>query len=73
MPEKFDFKTAFNEVEKINNWFRGEDIDLDEALKQYEKGMELVIKCKNRLQQAENKFEEIKQKYLSNDIPQTDF
>jgi exodeoxyribonuclease VII small subunit len=64
MPEeKFNFTKAYKEIEEINEWFQGEDIDLDEALKKYEKGMELIAKCKERLKEAENKFEEIKKKY----------
>jgi len=62
--EKFNFTKAYKEIEEINEWFQREDIDLDEALKKYERGMELIKKCKERLKQAENKFEEIKKKYL---------
>lgn len=61
--EKFNFSEAFQEIEEINEWFQREDIDLDEALQKYERGMELIKKCKERLKQAENKFEEIKKKY----------
>jgi len=63
--EKFNFTEAYQEIEKINEWFQDENIDLDEALKRYERGMELVKKCKERLKEAENKFEEIKKKYLT--------
>jgi exodeoxyribonuclease VII small subunit len=62
--EKFNFTKAYKEIEEINEWFQKEDIDLDEALRKYERGMELIKKCKERLKQAENKFEEIKKKYL---------
>jgi len=66
MPEeKFNFTKAYQEIEGINEWFQGEEIDLDEALQKYEKGMELINKCKERLKMAENKFEEIKKKYLA--------
>jgi len=61
--EKFNFTKAYQEIEEINKWFQKEDIDLDEALKKYKRGMELVKKCKERLQNTENTFEEIKQKY----------
>jgi len=63
--EKFNFTKAYQEIEEINEWFQEEEIDLDEALKKYERGMELVNKCKERLKEAENKFEEIKKKYLA--------
>lgn len=64
MPEeKFNFTKAYQEIEEINEWFQSEEIDLDEALRKYERGMELINKCKERLKEAENKFEEIKKKY----------
>jgi len=62
--EKFNFTKAYQELEEINEWFQREDIDLEEALQKYERGMELVKKCKERLKKAENKFEEIKKRYL---------
>lgn len=66
MPEeKFNFTKAYQEIEEINDWFQSEEIDLDEALQKYEKGMELINKCKGRLKEAENRFEEIKKKYLA--------
>ncbi len=61
--EKFNFTKAYQEIEKINEWFQGEDIDLDEALQKYERGLDLINKCKKRLEESENKFEEIKKKY----------
>ena len=61
--EKFNFTKAYQEIEEINEWFQGEEIDLDEALRKYERGMGLINKCKERLKEAENKFEEIKKKY----------
>lgn len=62
--ENFNFTKSYQEIEEINEWFQGEDIDLDEALKKYERGMELVGKCRERLKETENRFEGIKQKYL---------
>ncbi|GAI22960.1 unnamed protein product [marine sediment metagenome] len=61
--EKFNFTKAYEEIEEINDWFQGENIDLDQALQKYERGLELINKCKKRLSEAENKFEEIKKKY----------
>ena len=63
--EKFNFTKAYQEIEEINEWFQSEEIDLDEALQKYEKGMDLINKCKERLREAENKFEEIKKKYTT--------
>lgn len=61
--EKFNFTKAYQEIEKINEWFQEEDIDLDEALEKYKRGMELIKKCKEDLKEAENKFEEIKKEH----------
>ncbi|MBI2573781.1 MAG: exodeoxyribonuclease VII small subunit [Candidatus Wildermuthbacteria bacterium] len=61
--EKFNFTKAYEEIEHINEWFQKEDIDLDEALKKYKRGMELVTQCKARLKDAENKFEEVKKEF----------
>jgi len=61
--EKFNFTESYQEIEEINEWFQGEDIDLDEALKKYERGMELVEKCRERLRETENRFKQIGEKY----------
>ena len=66
MNNKFNFTKSYKEIEAINEWFQNEEIDLDEALKKYEKGMQLIFKYKQRLKEAENKFEDIKKKYLNN-------
>lgn len=58
--KEFNFTEAFKEIEQINEWFQQGDIDLDEALRKYKRGMELIEQCKKRLKQAENKFKEIK-------------
>jgi len=58
--KKFDFTSAIAELEEINRWFQGEDIDLDEGLAKFRRGLELIKKCKERLKQAENEFVEIK-------------
>jgi exodeoxyribonuclease VII small subunit len=47
---------SFSELEEITTWFQGEDFDLDQALKKYQRGMELVKACKEQLKEAENKI-----------------
>lgn len=54
------FKKIFDELESINDWFSGQDIDLDEALEKFKRGMELVKKSREKLKKVENNFEEIK-------------
>lgn len=68
MPKKesFDFKTSFERLEKINEWFARDDINLDEALEKYKEGVEIVKETKKHLKDAENEFKEI-QKTLSDE------
>lgn len=54
--QNFNFKKAFEELEKISEWFQADDIDLDEALKKYKRGMELVKEAKSQLKETENEF-----------------
>ena len=54
MAEEFNFKKALDELKKINEEFDSEEIDLDEALKKFKRGLELAKKCKERLKEIEN-------------------
>lgn len=57
------FAKAFEELEQITKWFDSDDIDLDEGLKKFERGLELAKVCKEKLSEVENKVKEIKVKY----------
>jgi len=61
--KKADFAAAFAELEKISEWFETEEVDLDEGLKKFERGLELATDCKKKLTEVENKVEEIKKKF----------
>ena len=61
--KKFNFGEAFDELEKITDWFDKEQIDLEEGLTKFERGLELAAKLKSRLKQVENRVEEIKVKF----------
>jgi len=61
--EKFNFTKAYQELEEINEWFQQEDIDLDEGLNKYRRGLELIKKCRDRLKDAENQFHDIKKEF----------
>lgn len=63
----FDFAKAINEIEEINQWFQSEDINLDEGLAKFRRGLELIKKCRTRLKQAENEFTEIKKEFDVNE------
>jgi len=63
MSEEFNFKKALDELKKINEEFDSEEVDLDEALKKFKRGLELAKKCKERLKEVENEVVQIKEKF----------
>ena len=58
-----NFTKAFEELEEITRWFEEEDVDLEEGLKKFERGLELASVCKKHLSTVENKVEETKKKF----------
>lgn len=66
MPKKteFHFAEAFQELEDLTQWFDSqEQVDLDEGLKKFERGLVLASELKKKLQDVEQKVEEIKAKF----------
>jgi exodeoxyribonuclease VII small subunit len=64
MPKpKLNFSKAFEELEAITEWFEKGELDLDEGLKKFERGLELAALCKEKLSEVENKVREIKGKF----------
>lgn len=61
--EGLDFGKAYKELEDIVEWFEQEEVDLDEGLKKFERGLQLAKACKSRLRDVENKVTEIKAKF----------
>jgi len=61
--DKIDFGKSFEELEGIIEWFESEEVDLDEGIKKFERGLELAKTCKERLKEVENKVNEIKVKF----------
>lgn len=60
-----NFSEAFKELESITEWFDSEEnLDLDQGLKQFERGLTLAAELKKRLSEVENKVEEIKKKFI---------
>ena len=60
-----DFAKQFNELETVTAWFESDQINLDEGLVKFERGMELVSALKKQLSEIENRVEIIKQKFDS--------
>mgnify|MGYP001174204328 FL=1 len=61
MPEKkFNFAKSYAELQKIVEWFEGDEVDLEEGIEKFEGGMKLVKEMKEYLNRVENKIKEIK-------------
>ena len=69
--KKANFAEAFKELEEIVRWFESSEVDLEEGLKKFERGLELAKKCRVRLAEVENKVTQIKEKFadLSAEAP----
>lgn len=60
---KLDVSKAFEELEKITEWFESGQTDLDQGLEKYERAMELAEVLRARLENAENKITLIQKKH----------
>ena len=67
--KSFDFAKTIEELEEINRWFQNEEIDLDEGLSRFRRGLELIKKSRERLKQVENEFKEIKKEFSEEESP----
>lgn len=63
--KKLSMNEAMKELEKINNWFQNEDIDLDEGLEKLQQAQQLTQQIKARLNEVENKFIALKEEFSS--------
>lgn len=64
MPKKqLTFSEAFSELEDLTRWFEEEEIELDEGMKKFERGLELAQVCKKKLQEVENNVTKLKKKF----------
>lgn len=57
-----DFSKGFTELEEIAAWFERGAPDLEEGMKKYERASELAKALKGRLDEAENKIKEIRER-----------
>jgi exodeoxyribonuclease VII small subunit len=62
---KFQFGKAFEELEKITEAFENDQLDLDEGLEKFERGLALANQLKAKLREVEQKVEVIKKKFSS--------
>jgi len=62
--KQLTFAEAYAELEKLTEWFETEEVDLDEGLKKFERGLELAQVCKKQLAEVENKVTTLKKKFI---------
>jgi len=53
------YSQMLSELQKIIDWFEGEEVDLDEAVKKFEKANKLVDDLEKYLKTAENKIRKV--------------
>lgn len=56
MSEKKTFEESLTELEKIASKLESGDLGLDEAIKEFEKGIKLSKECSEKLDEAEKKI-----------------
>ncbi|MBU0540726.1 exodeoxyribonuclease VII small subunit [Patescibacteria group bacterium] len=61
--KKIDVAKSFEELEALADWFEKGDGDLDQGLQKFEKAMEIADALRKRLDEAENKVKEIKERF----------
>ena len=57
--KKIDFESSLKELEKIVEKLEDDDINLEDSVKSFEKGMILVKECQKKLQSAELKIKKL--------------
>lgn len=65
MAKKTTFAEQFTELEDITEWFETADVDLDEGLKKFERGLELARSLKQKLADVENTVVTLKKKFAA--------
>lgn len=58
--KKLDYQTLSTELDEIMDKLQAEDVDVDEAVKLYAKGTQLVAALEQHLKEAENTITKIK-------------
>jgi exodeoxyribonuclease VII small subunit len=63
MAKEVNYQSLQSELESILNDLQRDDIDVDQAMKQYERGLQIVKQLEDYLQSAENTVEELRAKF----------
>jgi exodeoxyribonuclease VII small subunit len=67
MSERIDFGARLAELEAITSWFESSEVNVDEGLKKFERGMQLATELRAHLAKTENEVHKIKQKFSGAD------
>ena len=57
--DKIDFESSLKELESIVEKLEDDDINLEDSVKSFEKGINLVKQCQEQLQNAELKIKKL--------------
>ncbi|MBI4250788.1 exodeoxyribonuclease VII small subunit [Candidatus Uhrbacteria bacterium] len=60
---KLTFKSAYEDLEALTKEFERGDLDLEEALKKFECGLELAEYCTKQISEMKSRVVEIKRKF----------
>jgi exodeoxyribonuclease VII small subunit len=63
--EDFNYQKLNNELDEILLSLQADDLDIDEAIKKYERGMEIIKQLQAYLKEAGNKVTKIKKKFAN--------
>ncbi|MDA2936432.1 exodeoxyribonuclease VII small subunit [Patescibacteria group bacterium AH-259-L05] len=58
--KKQDLKSALEQLERLVNELSSDDVDVEQGLKKFKQGAELITFCRSQLRQAENEFKKLK-------------
>lgn len=61
--ENFDFESAIKRLDEINEKLASGNESLDNSMKLFEEGLQLIQKCNQRLEGFENSINELVEKY----------
>ncbi|HEX7632709.1 MAG TPA: exodeoxyribonuclease VII small subunit [Candidatus Saccharimonadales bacterium] len=63
MTKEANYEELKNELDRIMTEIQQDDLDVDLALKRYERGLELVKQLESKLKSAENTVRELKSSF----------
>lgn len=59
--KKINLTEALQKLEKISDWFEGqEQVDVEQGLEKVKEGAELIKLSRQRLKEVENEFQDVK-------------